>query len=202
MPPLEELLKGLENRRLDLMALRLGYQSEEETLRQAVLEQFPKVNLGFNTGRDDTNVHTVGFGVTVDLPIFDRNQGAIATEKATRQRLFDEYAQRLFEARSDVAMALEDLAAISDQIDASNKTLSGLQKLVATYRSALQSGNLDVISYYQTVSDLVQKELDILKLKQQLMDNLVALELAAGEYFPVTTTAPATTQNSPAIEAP
>jgi cobalt-zinc-cadmium efflux system outer membrane protein len=105
-----ELVAGLENRRLDLVGLRQGYQSQEQTVRAAVLAQFPKVVLGFNPhSSDTTNVHTAGFGITIDLPIFDRNQGNIAIETATRQKLFDEYAARLFEARSDIATAVADI---------------------------------------------------------------------------------------------
>jgi hypothetical protein len=38
-----------------------------------VLAQFPKVVFGFNPhSSDTTDVHTTGFGITIDLPIFDR----------------------------------------------------------------------------------------------------------------------------------
>jgi outer membrane protein TolC len=184
VPTPQEVLSGLENRRLDLVALRLGYQSEEETLRAAVLEQFPKVNIGFNRQRDNTNVQSVGFGVTVDLPIFDRNQGAIAVETATRQKLFDEYLQRVFEARYDVYSAIDDLDAISRQIAAEQEAFPSLARLIETYHNALGQGNMDVLSYYSAISNLTQKQLDVLKLKQQLTDNRIALELAAGEYLP------------------
>ena len=59
-------------------------------MRAAVLAQFPRVNIGFSQLRDTTNVVTSGFGVTIDLPVFDRNQGHIAIERATRKQLFDE----------------------------------------------------------------------------------------------------------------
>jgi len=150
-----------------------------------VLEQFPKVNIGFNRQRDNGNIQSVGFAVTVDLPIFDRNQGAIAVETATRQKLFDEYVQRVFEARYDVYSAVDDLNAISRQIAAQQEAVPSLQRLIETYRNALGQGNMDILSYYSAVGNLTQKQLDILKLKQQLTDNRIALELAAGEYFPV-----------------
>jgi cobalt-zinc-cadmium efflux system outer membrane protein len=184
VPSAEKMLSGLEQRRLDLLALKMGYQSEEETLRAAVLEQFPKVNLGFNRQRDDTNIQSVGFAVTIDLPIFDRNQGAIATEKATRQKLFDEYVQRVFEARYDVYTAIADLQAISRQIAAEKSAFPSLQQLIDTYRDAYNHGNVDVLSYYSAINTLTQKQLDVLKLQQQLTDNRIALELAAGEYLP------------------
>ena len=184
VPSPGEILAGLEDRRLDLVALRMGYQSQEETLRAAVLEQFPKINIGFNRQRDNTNVQSVGFAVTVDLPIFDRNQGAIATETATRQKLYDEYIERVYEARFDVYAASDDVSAISKQIRDEENSLPGLQRLAETYRAAYGQGNVDVLSYYSAVNSLAQKQLDILKLKQQLMDTAIALGLAAGEYLP------------------
>ncbi len=182
-PTADKILSGLEDRRLDLLALKLGYQNQEQTLRAAVLQQFPKINLGFDRQRDNTNVQSVGFAVTVDLPIFDRNQGAIAVETATRQKLFDEYIQRVFEARFDVYAAIDDLSAISKQIAADQAAVPS-QQLIDTYRDAMDRGNIDVLSYYAAISRRNQKLLDILKLKQQLMDNQIALELAAGEYLP------------------
>lgn len=200
IPSREELMSDLGNRRLDLVALRKGYESQEETLRAAVLAQFPKINIGFNKARDNTNVHSLGFGITMDIPIFDRNQGVIATEKATRQRLFDEYAQRVYEANSDVATALDDIQAIEAQLDAAQKAVPSLQKLVDTYRSALQRGNVDVLSYYQALGNLEAKKAAVLKLKQQLIDNQIALELATGQYLQTPpaqpATRPATTEES------
>jgi outer membrane protein TolC len=184
VPSPREILAGLEDRRLDLLALRLGYQSQEETLRAAVLEQFPKINIGFNRQRDDTNVQSVGFAVTVDLPIFDRNQAAIATETATRQKLYDEYIERVYEARFDVYAAHDDLGAISAQIRDEENSLPNLERLADTYRAAFGQGNVDVLSYYSAINSLALKQLDILKLKQQWADTKVALGLAAGEYLP------------------
>src|SRR5881396_736178 len=97
-PPNErDLLNHVESRRLDLLGLRQGYESQDATVRAAILAQFPRISLAFVKASDTTNVHTSGFNVAIDVPIFDRNQGVIATERATRQRLLDEYHQRLFE---------------------------------------------------------------------------------------------------------
>jgi outer membrane protein TolC len=81
LPSEGELVANLENRRLDLVGLRQGYQSQEQTVRAAVLAQFPKVGLGFSHGSDTTNVHTTGFGITIDLPVFDRNQGTSRSKR-------------------------------------------------------------------------------------------------------------------------
>ncbi len=184
LPSEDELAADFETHRLDLLALRRGYQSQEQTLRAAVLAQFPRVSLGFSKMRDTFDVKTVGFGVVVDVPIFDRNQGVIAQETATRERLFDEYCQRVFETRADIAAAIDDVQAIEDQLDAQQAAIPSLQKLVDTYRVNLDRGNVDVLSYYTALGNLVAKQIDVLKLQQQLADNRIALEIAIGRYIP------------------
>ncbi len=185
LPPEGELIADLENRRLDLVGLRQGYQSQEQTVRAAVLAQFPKVVLGFNPhSSDTTNVHTAGFGITIDLPIFDRNQGNIAIETATRQKLLDEYGARVFEAHSDIATAVADIRSLNRQIAAAEEALPVLQHLVDIAKEASDQGAADVLGYFQARTNLSQKSLQIIKLKQQLLDSRIALELASGTYFP------------------
>ncbi|HKD35227.1 MAG TPA: TolC family protein, partial [Pirellulales bacterium] len=173
----------LEERRLDLLALKSGYQAQEERLRAAVLGQFPKINIGFTHARDNTDVISSGYGVTIDLPLFDRNQGAIAVENATRTKLFDEYMARLFEARGEVARLVADIAALQKQIEAAQQSIPVLQNVVDSYRAALLQGNADVLTFYNARSDLTNKRLELLDLRRQLADMEVALEIAAGRYL-------------------
>ena len=184
-PSQTELLADLENRRLDLIGLRQGYQSQEQTVRAAVLAQFPKVVLGFSRVSDVTNVHSMGFGVTIDLPLFDRNQGNIAIETATRQKLFDEYETRVFEARSDIATAISDIRSLNRQIAAAQEAIPVLQHLVEIAKEASDQGAADVLGYFQAKTNLNQKSLQTIKLQQQLIDSKIALELASGRYLSV-----------------
>jgi outer membrane protein TolC len=194
-PPLDQLLDGLEERRLDLLALKKGYESEDATLRAAILAQFPKISLGLNAAQDTSKVHSIGLGLTIDLPIFDRNQGTIAVEKATRQKLFDEYTARVFDARWENPTAIDDIHSINEQLAATEAGLPAMETLVETYRNALGQGNIDVLSYYSAQSDLAGKRADIIKLKQQLIENWIALEIASGRYLPRNPASP-TTQES------
>lgn len=184
LPSRGDFVADVELRRLDLLALRHGYESQEQTLRAAVLAQFPKITLGFHQASDTTNVQSTGFGVTVDLPIFDRNQGNIAIQRATRQQLFDEYAARVLDARSSVAQALADIDSLTAQIADARQAIPKLQKLVDAYSRAIREHNADVLSFYAAQNDLAQRRIDLWKLKQQLVDNRIALEIASGRYFP------------------
>ncbi len=184
-PPAEaELVAGLETGRLDLLALRAAAESQDATVRAAVLAQFPKITLGFTQVSDTSDVHTSGFAITMDFPIFDRNQGVVATERATRQKLLDEYNNRLFEARSDIATALADIASLNRQIAAADEALPLLERLVSTEETAVNEGNADVLGLYFARSNLLQKRLQLLKLKEQLVEARTALEIASGRYLP------------------
>ena len=183
LPASAQLIEGIEKLRLDLLALKQGYQAEEERLRTAVLEQFPKINIGFSHAGDTTNVITTGFGITIDLPLFDRNQGVIAIESATRTKLFDEYIARLFEARGEVARILADMSSLQRQTEAAENSIPILQSVVDSYGTALLQGNADVLTYYNARADLITKRLELVDLKRQLADMHVALEIAAGRYL-------------------
>lgn len=181
-PPMDKMLAGLADRRLDLVGLRIGYDSQEATLRAAVLRQFPKLNVGVLNARDTSNVVTTGFGVSLDVPIFDRNQGAIAQEKATRQRLYDEYVNRYYQARSDIVMFLTQMTWLNAQIEARRAADLNQQHLLETYRAALDRGQADAVVYYTAWITLTEGQIETAKLQQQLMEARISLELASGIY--------------------
>ncbi len=183
LPSRATLLRRMRKYRPDLLALQLGYKSQEERLRAAVLRQFPNITIGFRQASDNTNVHTTGFGATIDLPIFDRNQGNIAIQRATRRQLYDAYVARVFAARSSVVEAVANVHELTGQIAALKKSVQSLNMLTKRYRQALLLGNTDVVSYYTLVKELVTRRIRLITLKGELEQNVLALELAAGQYL-------------------
>jgi len=179
-----DLLANVESRRLDLLGLRQGYESQDATVRAAILAQFPKMSAAFVRASDTTDVHTSGFNISVDVPIFDRNQGFIATERATRQRLKDEYDQRVFEARSDLAVAIADIRSLDRQVAAAQEALPVFERLVSSAETAREQGNADVLSYYTARGTLLQKRIQLIKLQQQLLEAKTTLEIVSGRYLP------------------
>ncbi len=174
------LLQGLEKRRLDLVALTLGYESNEAGVRAAVKAQFPRIGLSFAKVNDTSDVRTHTYSVTVDLPLFDRNQGVIAAAKATRQQLFDEYVARVAEARAEVTLIFANLAAVRAQLAAAAAALPELEQLVAAYEKALETRNADVTAYRDARATLAARRLEQASFQQQVLELEVALEIATG----------------------
>ena len=183
MPPtLEWFLNGLEDRRLDLVALRQGYSSQEATVRAAILSQFSNVAVGLYDVRDLGNFYRPGPQISADLPIFNRNQGNIAIERATRQKLLDEYTNRVFQTRNDIARLLVTIHWLNDQVAMAQAGKPILKKLVVTLREALRQGQATVVLYYTALINLTAQQIQILTFQQQLIDMLIALELETGYY--------------------
>lgn len=181
-PTLEWLLDGLEDRRLDLVALRQGYASQEATVRAAILSQFSNITIGFYDVRDLGNFYRPGPQISTDLPIFNRNQGNIAIERATRQKLFDEYTNRVFQTRNDIAKLLVTIQWLNDQVATTQAGKPILQKLVVTLREALRQGQATVVLYYNALINLTANQIQNLTYQQQLIDTLITLELETGYY--------------------
>ncbi|TLY75875.1 MAG: TolC family protein [Gammaproteobacteria bacterium] len=177
---LDELLGGIEKRRLDLVALQLGYRSQEATLRAAVKSQFPRIGVSFTRANDSSNITTLGGGVNLELPIFDRRQGVVAAAKASRQQLFDEYYARVAEARAEVRQILENLAAIRTQLEEATRSLPDLEQLAASYEKAYQSNNADVVTFRDAHAALATRRMEQSRLQQDLLELSVALEIATG----------------------
>jgi len=177
-------LPGLADRRPDLVALQLGYRAQEERVRGAILAQFPLFSLGVAGGRDTSNIRTLGPQITLDLPIFDRNQGNIAIERATRQQLHDEFSARLFAARSEALTLLADQALLRDQYRERTAQLGEMEAAARGADEALRAGDLDERGWVDLLAARNAKKLEIVAMEQNLLDQQVAISLLVGAGMP------------------
>ena len=202
VPDVVKLEHDVANRRLDLLALHKGYQSRQEELRAAVLRQFPSVSIGFTQNSDANNVHTSGFGVSIDLPIFDRNQGQIALAKATRRALYDDYMARVFAARSDIATAAMNIRSLQRRIRQAQSAAGKYSALVARDRQGLRIRSVNIQAYATATAQLERARIGVVQLQYQLARNLIALELSSGEAFFTQHNKPTATDSNSSGDAP
>ncbi len=183
LPKLSGVLAHLQQRRLDLVALRYGYESAEEQLRQQVLAQFPRISLSLARARDTTDVNSIDSGVRIGLPIFNHNQGRIAIASATRRQLFDEYEARLFAARAQVAQILNDMKWIKRRIRDAEAEVRSSARLERAAEQAFAHSDVNTVVDYRIREQLASQRLSLAGLRRRLDDLGVALEVASGRYF-------------------
>lgn len=189
LPPIdpaaiEGALAGLARRRPDLAALRLGYGSAEEKVRGAILAQFPALVFGGTGGSDTSHVLTFGPQITMDLPIFNRNQGNIAIERATRQKLHDEYGNRLTAAAGEVTAMLREQALLQRQIGTVRTALVQARDIADRADRAFGLGRIDERAYVDLQMVKLARQQELVALEQQALEQQVAMATLTGAGMP------------------
>jgi outer membrane protein TolC len=174
----------LARRRPDLIALQLGYRAQEAQVRAAILAQFPPLSFGYSASQDNSRVRNGGPAVTLDLPIFDRNQGNIAIERATRQQLHDEYAVRLQTSRDQVVALLAEQAQLDAQRIALAPQESDAERRMAQAERAWQAGLIDIRSYVDVVTAASARQAATIALEKSQYEGQVALATLLGTGMP------------------
>lgn len=139
----QSAVTSMGEHRPDLAALRFGYVAQEARLRGAILGQFAPLSIGVDASRDSSKVLNVGPSASLDLPVFDRQQGKIAIADATRKQLHDEYTARIDAATADAQALLS--AIIANEREASDSVVD-TAPLDAASR-AFARGDIDATVY-------------------------------------------------------
>jgi outer membrane protein TolC len=196
----KQALAEMTRRRPDLLALQAGYASQQQKLRAAVLAQFPAITVGFTRARDTGNIHTSGFSVGLSLPLFDGNRGQIAIERATRQKLHDEYEARVQADRNDVMLLLKQVQGFDAQLPAMRAHAVQLAKARDAAQRAFDNGLLDWPTYLSIRASSLTADTDLLTLQQSADEQAIALDALVGAW-PDATPAGKITSDGPQISA-
>ncbi len=183
-------LEALPRRRPDLRALALGYAAEEARVRAAVLGQFPAVNFGASRSRDNTGIVSTGLSLSVSLPLFDANRGAIRIERATRQQLNEEYGQRLLNARADVARLLTTQALLAAREVGLAPYVASLEATRERAALAYDRGTMEWTVYLGLRQSALAAAVELLTLRETLAETRIGLAtLLSGDWAAHTETA-------------
>ncbi|MDB4882178.1 MAG: hypothetical protein JWL95_944 [Gemmatimonadetes bacterium] len=182
---IERLLPDLPRRRPDLIALQAGYAAEEQRYRAAILAQFPALTFGFERARDATNVTQAGLNVSLTLPLFNRNRGAIAIERATREQLFADYQQRLNAANSGIDRILAEQRINRRQLLDVDAGLSELSRATDKANAAFRARDIDALAFAGLQASLLAKRIERIGLEQAILEQQVALQTLIGGELPV-----------------
>jgi outer membrane protein TolC len=173
---IETALTNLPKNRPDLLALKAGYESQEMKVYQAILNQFPSINIGFNHASDTGGLATNGLSMSINLPIFNGNKGVIAQERATREQLRLEYNNRLSQSANQVNNLIEKRHSLNVHLDSLNLYLPKLKTLVNQATPAYNNGDLDALVYINLENSWIQKQLERLNVQEQISLNAIALD--------------------------
>ncbi len=184
----EAALARVAQLRPDLRALQAGYQSQEEGLREAVLAQFPSLQIGLTRTSDTVGdrsdigntVHAIGIGATLNLPLFDHNQGNIAIQKATRAQLLSEYQARLDQTTGDAWRIWAEMQQLNSAIQEIQTRLPELATAADNAERAYMQGNLPALTAVTLENNVITRQAELSDLKQSLWSDSIALASVLG----------------------
>jgi cobalt-zinc-cadmium efflux system outer membrane protein len=191
------LLARLPERRPDLVALRLGYNSADEDVRTAIIGQFPAFSLGPAWGDDTANNRTVGPTATFDVPVFDRNQGQIAQARATRLLLHEQYQARLDQAVGAARGLAITMARLKGYVREARRAAAEADRLSRAARQAYAQGDLDQRSLADYETTALQRQIEAMALERSLGEARIAMTIELGLGLPQTRILPAVNPRTP-----
>jgi outer membrane protein TolC len=177
-------LANLADRRPDLVALQYGYRSEDAKLRQAILSQFPNLVIGLVGGRDSSSIYSFGPQASFELPLFNRNEGAIALEQATREALNREFNARLTAAAGEIGALQSEQALLARQLASIEPRLKEARLIADKAEAAFKQGLFDERAYVDTQVALLMREEEKIGVEQALLDGQVELATLIGAGMP------------------
>lgn len=176
-------LRHLAARRPDLLALAAGYESQDAAVRKAILAQFPSLSIGINRARDNSDIYSTGFSISLSLPFLNGNRGRIAIARATRKQLRTAYQARLDQALGAADKLWSHVRLMRTELDRVDGSLSALHETAAAAERAFAAGNFSPASFFNLQSSLLADEAARETLAMNLGTSLVALETLLGYPF-------------------
>lgn len=176
----ERLMSEALRNRSDLAALRAGYAAQEASVHLAVLQQFPSLHLTINSNRDSAGNLLLGPAIDFTLPVWNRNRGGIAVERATREALKAEYAARVFRTRADIVAAADSIALNRRQLEQAQRSLTTLEQQASASESAARRGDTTLASAASARQRMRDRQSTIAQLELAIREQTIALELLCG----------------------
>ncbi|OYV49710.1 MAG: hypothetical protein B7X10_01720, partial [Burkholderiales bacterium 21-58-4] len=114
----------------------------------------------------------------------NRNRGNIAVERATRQRLKDEYQSRLNKAENDIDRLLAEQQLLEQQRSTTLESIRILQANTQKAATAYSAHRITLNLYIDLESALYTKQIEAINLDQTLLEQRIALQALLGGELP------------------
>ena len=177
----DELLASLPGS-ATMKAFEWRYQVAESELRAAIARQYPSLRIGPG-GTFDFDGHIwsslLGFIVAADLPLIDRNQGAIKEKIAARNVAYAEYTAQLLHLRAAAAEAALQLDRLAQRVAFQEKELTPKgEKSIELTEKAYKAGDIagsDLLLARSLFIDTEKSHLELLTDYRTAMQHLEAV---------------------------
>jgi len=151
-----------------LRALEASYRAREFGLKSEVARQYPALSIGPDFESDDGDA-SIGVGLSISLPIFDSNSGAIAVAKVQRTIGRDAWRAALVDLASREALARMNLRSAAAHLEAlTTRTLPAAAMAEKALAARLGIGQVTLVEALATRGAIARARLRRLELRQEV----------------------------------
>ncbi|MBI5547135.1 MAG: TolC family protein [Deltaproteobacteria bacterium] len=169
-------------KREDVAALGLERDATQADLALAEALAVPDLSLGVTYGRDAVDsTNAVLLGLSMPIPIFNRNQGGQAAARGALRRttILADVGRR--EAEREARTAFRNYSLARDAVSGFDRdVIEKLGENLGLARESFRAGKIGLLEFNVVRRDLVDTRLAYLDALAQLVDAWFALEAAAG----------------------
>ena len=162
--------------RADILGALADYAAAEADLRLEIAKQYPDLHFGpgyaWNNGNAGDNQWSLG--LTLELPIFDQNQGPIAEAEARRKLSAAKFIELQSQVIGEIDRAVAGWRVAEEQLKTGNELIASEQQQQKSAQAQLEAGAAD-----QLDSLNAQLEFDSASLAQ--LENETQLQQALGQ---------------------
>lgn len=160
-PPGDELVRLALESRPDLAAYRLGVRRSRSDVKLALANRFADVYVLYqpytfqdNDVAGDRGSHSWAAGLTVPLPLYDRNQGNIARAKLNVEQSRIELAAQELRVVTEVKQAEKEYLVAREAVDRIERVIRpAAERILETARIRWRSGEKDLLFFLSARRD-------------------------------------------------
>ncbi len=181
-PDFQQLLLTAKENRPDIKLAALDINYAEQKVKYEKSLAVPDLKLQMNYDRNgNTMLDVVGFGLKVDVPVFNRNHGNIKKAKMELEQAKVKSNLKSRTAETELNQTLKDLknaAGFIHSIDSDYE--SSLDELLSSYNKNFSTRTISMLEYLDFLDTYLNNKDFILKANKDLNNNVQKLNYIVG----------------------
>lgn len=185
LPTFNHLQELIERENPRLVRLRAEYEVAERSLHLEVTKQYPDLTFGPSLGGESGERKTaLGLSLGIELPLFDRNQQAIAQARKLREEIRTRYESEAHRVITAVERSLETVAITTERSAVLREdVLPVATRNVEIARQSLSAGSTGGLQVLDAQRS--SREVQIEVLQAQLAEQIAWSDLERAVGFPL-----------------
>ena len=170
--PVSEVRRHALTNRADILAALAQYQASQSALQLAIARQYPDLSLGPGY-QWDQGVNKWSLGLSLTLPLLNRNEGPIAEAEARRTQAAANFTALQARVIGDLDLALAAYRAVSRKLQTADELVTEQERRQALLEARFRAGDTDRLA-------LAEGAFEVISAKRARLDTLIEGQQSLG----------------------